>query len=326
MKKPLPISVIVPTRNRHQKLAALLEDLQRQNLAPADYEILVVDDGSNPPVTLPEAQNGVELRLLRLEGVERCIGRNSGAAAAKGEIILFVDDDLRVGPEFLAAHRAAHGDFPNAMAIGKVDLPETALQTPFGRFRARLERGDTPRQSGPSQSAAFATAQSMSLGAARFTDLCGFDGAVLCIEDQDLAARHLAKPGAKGAAQMVYLADAPAVHFDNALEIRAYFRRVEYGARWLPNFCARYADWPSSQKRLAVNSPPKWGRESPRRTVWKWVKSFLMAPPLRALLFVLIERIEKIAPRSPLLPRLYRLMIGIALQSGFRRGLRENTL
>ena len=48
----MKISVIIPTHNRLDKLTELIASLRCQNLVADQYEIVVVDDGSEPPVAL----------------------------------------------------------------------------------------------------------------------------------------------------------------------------------------------------------------------------------------------------------------------------------
>jgi glycosyltransferase involved in cell wall biosynthesis len=47
----MKVSIIIPTHNRLEKLRETVEYLRLQDFPTTDYEIVVVDDGSNPPVT-----------------------------------------------------------------------------------------------------------------------------------------------------------------------------------------------------------------------------------------------------------------------------------
>ena len=88
----LRASVIIPTRDRPERLAQTVSLLRGQDLLASDYEIIVVDDGSTPPTVLPEAESGPRLKVVRLEESERSASRNAGAAAAQGKVLVFVDD------------------------------------------------------------------------------------------------------------------------------------------------------------------------------------------------------------------------------------------
>ena len=81
----IKISVIIPTHNRHDKLAETVACLLRQTLPHDAYEILVMDDGSTPPVELTIASSNC--RVVRLEGIERSAARNAGARWAQGKTL-----------------------------------------------------------------------------------------------------------------------------------------------------------------------------------------------------------------------------------------------
>ena len=61
------LTVIVPTFNRPKKLAATIACYQRQTLPACDYEIIVVDDGSSPPVCLPANTGPAPCEVVRLD-------------------------------------------------------------------------------------------------------------------------------------------------------------------------------------------------------------------------------------------------------------------
>jgi len=74
-------------------------------------EILVVDDHSSDGTrTWLEEVSRREplLRVVSPTGRGRAAARNAGVAAAQSELIVFLDDDMWVGPEFLEAHWAAY--------------------------------------------------------------------------------------------------------------------------------------------------------------------------------------------------------------------------
>jgi len=305
------ISVVVPTRNRPQALASTLADLKAQELEPDAYEIAVVDDGSEPKASVPDG-----VRLLRLEGRERSAARNAGARAAGAPLLLFVDDDAGLRPDFVARHLRAQAEWPGALAVGATRL--TATPTPFGRFRQRLEADQVPVARGPTSRRNFCTAQNMSIARATFEALGGFDEAIACGEDQDLALRHTARGG-----QIVYVPEALGVHFDTALDIRSYCRRSEWGAREMLPFCRKHPDWPDNRARQVVNAPPAWGREPIRRSLRKTLKTFAATAPAIAAVFWAAAVLERAAPESRLLDLLYRAALGAHLTRGYREGLRR---
>jgi GT2 family glycosyltransferase len=316
------VSVIIPTRNRPRRLSKTLEGLLRQDLPCASYEIIVVDDGSTPPVSLNTNDQLEACTLIRLEGVERSAARNQGAAIAVGEILLFLDDDMAVGPDFLSTHLRANEEWPGALIVGGVSLPEEALATPFGRFRQRLEQRDTPRLPGPSANGNFCTAANMSISRGVFAELGGFDIGMSSSEDQDLALRHTARGG-----EMVFLPAAQTIHLDHSLDIRSYCLRAEWGSRNMVPFCERHPDLPNNVERDRVNGPLHLNREPVSQSARKLVKRALSTAPVVALLFGVASLLERSAPNgSGALDRVYRLVLGAHIFRGHREGLKRSLI
>jgi glycosyltransferase involved in cell wall biosynthesis len=100
------ISVIVPTYNRDQILQESLEELLQQDYP--NFEILVVDQRPNHP---PQLQTYLEqlattgkIQLFQPDWASLPGARNYGVRRAQGEILLFIDDDVKLPPGFLQAH------------------------------------------------------------------------------------------------------------------------------------------------------------------------------------------------------------------------------
>lgn len=309
------LSVVVPTRNRPASLRETVGGLLHQRFPRTCYEIIVVDDGSDRPLTTQDLGGVGHVSVVRIDHGERSLARNRGAQAASGDVLLFVDDDMRPFAGLLQAHRAAHATWPGCLAVGAIRLPDALLEHPFGRFRQALEGHGLPRQRGLVTQANFASAANMSILRERFLALGGFDPALASAEDQDLALRHSAAGGT-----IAYLPDAVAVHDDSVTSLRAYCRRHEWGAQNAVPFVKRYPDWPENRERMTVNGPVRWREDSPGEVLKKAAKRFLSLPVALETLFASIDLVESRWPSSPQLPRLYRLALGVHLQRGFRRG------
>lgn len=85
-------SVVVPARDAERTIAACLAALTRQSLAPADVEVIVVDDGSTDD-TAAIAARFAGVRVLRQGRRGADAARRAGAAAARGELVAFADPD-----------------------------------------------------------------------------------------------------------------------------------------------------------------------------------------------------------------------------------------
>ena len=96
------LSVVVPTRDRPDRLARCLSALDAQTVP--DLEMIVVDDASRDGDAVARAVAAVpRARLLRGQGRGPAAARNAGVAAAVAPIVCFTDDDCDPVPEWAAA-------------------------------------------------------------------------------------------------------------------------------------------------------------------------------------------------------------------------------
>jgi glycosyltransferase involved in cell wall biosynthesis len=97
----LSASVIIPTRNRLPALRACLAALSAQEMPAHQFEVIVIDDGSFPPMPPPEEFHPAPatLRIIHQPNTGPGAARNAGATAAQGKFLAFTDDDC------LPAHR-----------------------------------------------------------------------------------------------------------------------------------------------------------------------------------------------------------------------------
>ena len=314
----LIISVIIPTKDRPQACRDTVAALRDQTLPASKYEIVVVDDGSRPSSESSWMQDRAKCRLVRLGGRERSAARNVGAQVANADLLVFLDDDITVGSDFLAAHLAAHREWEGALVVGAIDLHEAALKRPFARFRQALERRAIPSQRGVTCAKNSCTAGNMSMARRQFLRLGGFDEALISAEDQDLALRHSEAGGA-----IVFLPEAVGIHRDDALDVRSYCRRVEWGSRHIVAFCRKHPAWPDNIVREQVNGPVRWGREPMAQSARKLGKRLAELRPILALLFAATAVVERVVPGSPVLERIYRMLLGVHIYRGYRDGARS---
>lgn len=105
------LSVIIPTCNRSKILEKTLEAVFQQSLAHKNYEVIVVDDGSQDN-TKKAAENYMKkqknLNYFYQKNQGQGIARNTGVELAKGNIIIFIGDDIFVTPDFLHEHLRYH--------------------------------------------------------------------------------------------------------------------------------------------------------------------------------------------------------------------------
>ncbi|CAM5470885.1 glycosyltransferase family 2 protein [Streptomyces hirsutus] len=102
---PVKVSVIVPVYNPGTYIEDCVSSLRRQSLPPEEYEAIFVDDGSTDgtPARLDRlAAEDPRMRVIHQEN-SGWSGkpRNVGIAAARGEFVMFVDNDDYLGVEAL---------------------------------------------------------------------------------------------------------------------------------------------------------------------------------------------------------------------------------
>ena len=106
----LGASIIIPTFRRPDPLLATLADLGR--LVPMRAEVLVVDQSPAPCIEggSRTLENGLPVRVLRRPpGV--VAARNHGAAEARHDVLIFLDDDVRIAdPAFIERHLENYAD------------------------------------------------------------------------------------------------------------------------------------------------------------------------------------------------------------------------
>ncbi len=105
-RESLSASVIIPTYRRERILVETIESVLAQD--PPALEVIVVDQ---TPKHEPETSAALEalvradkIRWLREKIANVCRARNIGAALARGEILVFLDDDILCPPGLLARH------------------------------------------------------------------------------------------------------------------------------------------------------------------------------------------------------------------------------
>ena len=121
----LSMSVIIPAKDQ-PLLTDVVELLADQSYPDELVEIIVVDDGSEHPLDPSTLSDRIARRVQVIHHESAGFGagaaRRAGAAAARNEILAFVDSDLRVPFDYLEAHARWHHVAPNAVVVGEVRM------------------------------------------------------------------------------------------------------------------------------------------------------------------------------------------------------------
>jgi GT2 family glycosyltransferase/Tfp pilus assembly protein PilF len=129
------ISVIIATYNRPFELEKCLNGFSTQTLSKDKFEIVLVDDHSNISI-----DNVVNKFIAHLPIVYQkhqvnkglAASRNTGLTIAKGNIVLFFDDDDYPSENYLEEHLKAHAEYPqkNIAVLGYTDWDPDLIVTP----------------------------------------------------------------------------------------------------------------------------------------------------------------------------------------------------
>jgi GT2 family glycosyltransferase len=118
------VSVLIPTHQRRAPLRAALESLAGQSVEPDSYEVVVAtdacSDGTQAMIDALDVPYG--LRRVEPQGRGRSAAVNAALAAARGEVAIVLDDDMRAVPEFVERHRAHHPPGSRRCVLGAVPV------------------------------------------------------------------------------------------------------------------------------------------------------------------------------------------------------------
>jgi glycosyltransferase involved in cell wall biosynthesis len=132
------LSVVIPTHDRLEALAEVLQALEFQQ-DPPPFEVVVVDDGSTDGTAdwLRSRSFRVPVRTFLQKNHGPAAARNTGVAAASGRWVAFLGDDTVPDAGWLRAHREAHrrrGDDPRLAVLGYTRWHPRMRLTPFLRY------------------------------------------------------------------------------------------------------------------------------------------------------------------------------------------------
>lgn len=137
---PLRISVVIPTYNRCRILSSTLPTVLNQDFLPGEFQAIVVVDGATDGTAemLRALKPPCELQILEQPNRGQASAKNAGAQAARGDLLLFLDDDVVCAPGLLQAHARAHEGSDRRLVFGPVYVsPESrkSLATEMTRRR-----------------------------------------------------------------------------------------------------------------------------------------------------------------------------------------------
>jgi len=132
--KDIKISIIIPTLNRARSLKIAVESVIKQNFPTEQYEILIIDNGSIDNTkdlsdSLIESHRDYVIHYFLEPEPGAVSGRHRGALEAKGNILVFIDDDIKADKNWLKAIDEAFR-YPDVHMVGGRNLPYYEIEPP----------------------------------------------------------------------------------------------------------------------------------------------------------------------------------------------------
>ena len=181
------VSVIISTYNGKNKICGTLKALESQVFK--DFETIVVIDGSTDCTFEYISGQKFELNLRLHEQVNsgRANVRNKGAALAKGNLLIFYDDDMVPESDSVHRHVGFHGKYKNAVCGGNQLEKFDLAVTDFDKYRCEIRQKWIEKYCAPlsqiKKDNLFLTAANMSVTTRVFFQLGGFDKSLQDAED-----------------------------------------------------------------------------------------------------------------------------------------------
>lgn len=313
------VSVIIPTYNRLRVLRRALSSLAAQTLPPDRYEVVVVDDGSDPPLTSADFPAvPYRLTLQRQDHQGPTAARNLGARVSHGGVLVFVDDDVCADPRALESMRDHCRVHPHVVVIGSLSVPEAARRSTFARVMA-----DEHATARGNQEVAFTACQSGLLAIDReaFATLGGFrdpGGGWPNWDDVELGYRAILH-----GLRLMHIDDARGEHWDAALtDLATMCDRWE---RACPAAVNLFRLHPAIRSALPMfrDKLPLSEHDPPSLRLRKRARRAMSQPLVLATLERATTVLERRCARPSLLRPLYRWIIGAHLFTGLQRALLE---
>lgn len=258
-------SIIIPTYNGATRIGACLEALKIETCG-RNVEILVVNDGSTDS-TVGSFGPDPSIRLISQLNSGPATARNRGALEARGDLLLFTDDDCVPAKGWFEAMLAP---FAEAEVVGCKGVYRTHQRSLAARF-VQIEYEDKYRLMAALPSIDFVDTYSAAFRRERFLDMNGYDTSfpVACAEDIELSYRMSTR------GWVMKFAPHAAVYHTHPNTFTAYLKKKYKFAFW---------------RVLAVKKNPGKGLKDSHTPQLMKLQLLLLPALLLAILFDLVTR------------------------------------
>jgi glycosyltransferase involved in cell wall biosynthesis len=319
---PPTVSVIIPTYNRKDLLRETLNSLAQQTY-PSDYfEVIVVDDGSTDgTVAIAAEAFPFILRYFWHSNQGDAAARNLGARQSQADILVFLDDDILVEAGYLTHLIQAYDMGQNNIVIGTCNL-WLAETTPFSKSLYASPALDhihtvmeVPFRDVYSNNMSLQREAYFKIGMMQGLDFPG--SSMWCDLDFNYRAYQQGFQFCRSTKAICWHRD----HTVSSLD--THKKRVRTAAYRAVVLLQKYPELLAHVPMFYDKTPIIWGQDPPRLITRKLVRYVASSRPALWSMEQLVSTLEKYYPTSPVLPLLYRYIIGGYIFQGYREGLNE---
>lgn len=219
----LSATVVIATYNRGALLVGLLKDLDAQH--HRSFDIVIIDDGSKEPASqhIHPQHYKTKVRLERQPNGGAAAARDHGISLASGDVIIILDDDMSVGPDFVAAHLQEH-DQGFAVVLGNIrPAPQLDHMPLFERFHQHQLDSfiDEHRFTREVHDGTALCTGNVSFRRELYLSVGGFDKSLKRSEDRELGVRFQ-----QSGAKMVFSEQAKSVHRSDHESLDVWMKRA----------------------------------------------------------------------------------------------------
>lgn len=224
----MKVSVVIPTHNRSALVVKNVSSLCNQSYPSADFEVIVVADGCMDDTVdaLKKLSTPFSLTVVEQPGGGPSVARNRGVALAKGDLLIFLDDDIEPTPTLVEAHVRAHRLKPGHVVIGycpplfkeKKGFFSICMLVSWENMFSAMHR------IGHRYTYRDLISGNFSIESALFSRIGGFDPAFWCQEDSELGLRLI-----KSGIPFFFASDAVGYHYETSDLNRSLKRKYEEG-------------------------------------------------------------------------------------------------
>jgi GT2 family glycosyltransferase len=325
----MKISIVIPTFNRGRKLLATVRSLlANETNGFSEIDIIVVDDGSDeasaPIVESLKPRPPFSLSCIRQTNRGPAAARNTGFRASRGQIVLFVDDDIVATPDLVQRHVEAHREKPKSVICGRCPPVKPNEPTPLLQYLDSLPNDPGKYSDDDFIEVPFVASGQVSFERRLFDEADGVyhdDLVTPAAEEFELSDR-LRRMGTH-----ILVATRIVAQHDQPVDIRSICQqqyKYGVGCSEVAAKCPTTTEMKELVGMLHFSRDVNWS-ESLQAALLQSAKILASTRFSRTTMLKATELAERNIPRSPLLKLMYRAVIGSHFLAGLREGKKRFT-